>query len=177
MVNEARLTLGLLSCFAQKRHRGIGGCSPEQKDSDNTNQTSESHNRRCQAACTGLPALPMRMRLVLFGRARHSVRAVFSIAIHDSRENTATAFRLTPTISVRLCLITRIDRGELRLNHFADKLAKSACGLPAKSFANLFRATGQPGRFCRPIKRSIMLHVFLPWKVKNSESRFDEITD
>jgi len=37
-----------------------------------------------QAACTGLPALPMRMRLVLFGRARHSVRAVFSIAIHNS---------------------------------------------------------------------------------------------
>ncbi len=45
MVNEARLTLGLLSCFAQKRHRGIGGCSPEQKDSDNTNQAGESHNR------------------------------------------------------------------------------------------------------------------------------------
>jgi len=44
MVNEARLTLGLLSCFAQKRHREIGGCSSEQKDSDNTNQTSESHN-------------------------------------------------------------------------------------------------------------------------------------
>src|SRR5947208_14684689 len=34
-------TLGLLSCFTQKRHRGIGGSSPEQKDSDNTNQTSE----------------------------------------------------------------------------------------------------------------------------------------
>jgi len=45
MVNEARLTLGLLSCFAQKRHWGIGGCSPEQKDSDNTNQAGESHNR------------------------------------------------------------------------------------------------------------------------------------
>src|SRR5258707_1252618 len=28
---------------------------------------------------------------------------LFSIAIHDSRENTATAFRLPPTISVRLC--------------------------------------------------------------------------
>ena len=82
-------------------------------------------------ACTALPVLPMRMRLVLFGRARHSMRAVFSIAIHDSRENTATAFRLAPTISVRLCLITRIDRGELRLNHFLDKLAKSSCGLPA----------------------------------------------
>src|SRR5206468_6777806 len=26
MVNEARLTLGLLCCFAQKRHRGIRGC-------------------------------------------------------------------------------------------------------------------------------------------------------
>jgi len=25
-----------------------------------------------QAACTGLPALPMRLRLVLLGRARHS---------------------------------------------------------------------------------------------------------
>jgi hypothetical protein len=34
---------GLL--FAQRRHWGIGGCSPEQKDSENTNQTSESHNR------------------------------------------------------------------------------------------------------------------------------------
>jgi hypothetical protein len=116
----------------------------------------------------------MRMRFVLFGRARHSVRAVFSIAIHDSRENTATAFRLPPTISVRLCSITRIDRGELRLNHFADKLAKSSCGLPAKVFANLIRATGQPRWFCRPIKRRIMLHVFLSWKVNNSESRLDK---
>src|SRR5438094_7194413 len=176
MVNEARLTLGLLSCFAQKRHREIGGCSPEQKDSDNTNQTSESHNRRCQAACTGLPALPMRMRLVLFGRARHSVRAVFSIAIHDSRENTATAFRLPPTISVRLCLIARIDRGELCLNHFVDKLPKSPAGFPAKYLANLISATDQPCWFCRPIKRRIMLHVFLPWKVNNGESRFGEIT-
>jgi hypothetical protein len=37
MVNEARLTLGLLPA--------LPSCSPEQKDSDNTNQTSESHNR------------------------------------------------------------------------------------------------------------------------------------
>src|SRR6266699_1486094 len=31
MVNEARLTLGLLSCFAQKRHRGIGAAAPNKK--------------------------------------------------------------------------------------------------------------------------------------------------
>jgi hypothetical protein len=69
------------------------------------------------------------------------------------------------------------DRGELRLNHFADKLAKIPCGLPAKYLANLVGATGQPRWFCRPIKRRIMLHVFLPWKVNNIESRFNEITD
>jgi len=43
----------------------------------------------------------------------------------DERENAATAFRLPPIISVPLCLITRIDRGELRLYHFSDKLAKN----------------------------------------------------
>src|SRR5260370_22163918 len=36
-----------------------------------------------QEACTGLPAPPMRMRSVLFGRTRHSVRAVFSMDIHE----------------------------------------------------------------------------------------------
>jgi hypothetical protein len=34
------------------------------------------------------------MRLVFFGRARHSVRAIFSIAIHGSREKIATDFQL-----------------------------------------------------------------------------------
>ena len=112
--------------------------------------------------------------------------AVFSNAIHnsprlrhsydgDERGDAATAFRLHPTVSVRRCLITRIDRGELRRNHFADKLAKSSYGLPAKFFANLIRATGQPCWFCRPIKRRIMLHVFLPWKgnyMKDASNKF-----
>ena len=71
-------------------------------------------------------------------------------------------------------LTTRIDGVELRLNHFPDKIVKSSCGLPAKFFANLIRATVQPCWFCRPIKRRIMLDVFLPWKINNSESRFDE---
>jgi hypothetical protein len=53
---------------------------------------------------------------------------------------------------------------------------KVPAGLPAKFFANLIRATAQPCWFCQPIKYRIMFHVFLPWKVNNSESRFDEIT-
>ena len=87
---------------------------------------------------------------------------IFDLAFHVSRNG-----RVLPA---------RIDRGEFRLNHFADKLAKSSSGLPAKFFANLIRASDQPGRFCRSIKHRVMLHVFLPWKVNNSESRFDEIT-
>jgi hypothetical protein len=71
-------------------------------------------------------------------------------------------------------LTTRIDHSELRLNHFVGKLSKSSRGLPAKSFANLIRATDEPGWFCRPIKRRIMLHIFLPWRVNNSESRLDK---
>src|SRR6266496_1072684 len=42
-------------------------------------------------------------------------------------------------------LTPRIDRSELRLNHFVGKLAKSSRGAPAKYFANLIRATDQPG--------------------------------
>jgi len=111
--------------------------------------------------------------------------AVFSIAIHNSPASAVVTARrarrcsdsvsLHPTILVRHCLITRIDRGELRRNHFADKLAKSSYGLPAKFFANLIRATGQPCWFCRPIKRRIMLHVFLPWKgnyMKDASNKF-----
>ena len=120
------------ACFRVTRSRNRGHHISQRRDFANyLRENSTVKGYRSQAACTGLPALPMQMRLVLFGRARHSVRAVFSMEIHDSRENTATAFRLPPTISVRLCLITRIDRGELRLNHLADKLAKSSCGLEA----------------------------------------------
>src|SRR6476620_7616643 len=100
------------------------------------------------AACTGLPDLPMRMRLVLFGR------------------------RVTPCAPS--FLVKRIDRGELRLNHFADKLAKGPSRFPAKRLANLVRATHEPSRFYRAIKSRIMLHVFPPWKIDNGESRFDE---
>ena len=39
----------------------------------------------------------------------------------------------------------RIDRSELRRNHFVDKLTKSSSGLPAKYFANLIRATDPAG--------------------------------
>jgi len=86
---------------------------------------------------------------------------IFDLAFHVSRNG-----RVLPA---------RIDRGELRLNHFADKLAKGSCGLPAKFFANLIRATGRPCWFCRPIKRRIMLHVFLPWKgnyMKDASNKF-----
>jgi hypothetical protein len=42
---KPRLLWACSPAFAQQRHLGIGGCSPEQKDSDNANQTSESHYR------------------------------------------------------------------------------------------------------------------------------------
>jgi hypothetical protein len=77
-------------------------------------------------------------------------------------------------ISIRFCLLARIDRGKLRLNHFVDKLAKSSPGLPAKFFANLVRATDQSRWFCGAIKRPIMPYVFLPWKVNKGESRLDK---
>src|SRR4051794_36899017 len=60
-------------------------------------------------------------------------------------------------------LVTRIDRSELRLNHFANKLAKISRGLPAKYFANLICATYQLDWLCRPFKRRVVLHIFLPW--------------
>ncbi len=68
----------------------------------------------------------------------------------------------------------RIDRSELRLDHFVGKLAKSPPGLPAKCLANLVCATDEPGWFCRSIKCRIMLHIFLPWKIDNGKSRLDK---
>src|SRR6266480_6760637 len=58
--------------------------------------------------------------------------------------------------NVQRPLTTRIDRVELRLNHFVDKLAKSPAGPPANFFPNLIRATDQPCWFCRSIKHRIM---------------------
>ena len=56
---------------------------------------------RSQAACAGLPALPMRMRLVcLVGRVTPCAPS-FRSRFTSSRENTATAVQLPPTISVR----------------------------------------------------------------------------
>src|SRR5580704_6654314 len=71
-------------------------------------------------------------------------------------------------------LTRRIDRSELRLDHFTDKLAESPSRLPAKCLANLVRATDEPVRFRRSIECRTVLHIFLPWKIDNGESRLDK---
>src|SRR5206468_11629629 len=43
--------------------------------------------------------------------------------------------------NVQRPLTTRIDRVELRLNHFVDELRESSPWLPAKYFADLVRTT------------------------------------
>jgi hypothetical protein len=59
----------------------------------------------------------MRMRLVLFGRARHSVRAVFSIAIHDS-----PAFAVATARRAR----KHSDSVSASSNHFSSALLNHA---------------------------------------------------
>src|SRR5439155_23515769 len=68
-------TLGLLSCFTQKRHRGIGGSSPEQKDSDNTNQTSEVITGLARKRSDSVSASSNHFRSALLNRANRCRRA------------------------------------------------------------------------------------------------------
>ena len=55
-----------------------------------------------------------------------------------------------------------------------DELAKNSSRLPAKPLLNFIRTTYQPGWLSWSIKGGIVLHVFLPRKIDNRESRFDK---